>query len=235
MKLPKKISPCPIEEAIIEVRFEPSSPEDAVFGIIYSYLKEKYSRVESLSILDLPEKIRKGDQNLRYKPYHRLAYQNYILQIGPRVLSVAVKKEYPGWENFYNHIKWVLQQVKKAEIISSIERNSLRYINLFDIDIFENIDLNVTLNNKRFNTSKTYFQTQISKHESRIVLQISNNILSENEKNKSIIDVDVIADNPKQDFISNNKVILDKLHTQEKEIFFPLLTKEFLENLNPTY
>ncbi len=235
MKLPKKISPCPIEEAIIEVRFEPTSPSEAVFGIIYSYLKERYSDVESLPILDLPEKIRKREKNLKYKPHHKLTYQNYILQIGPRVLALSVKKEYPGWNTFYNNVNWVLDKVKESEIIGRIERNSLRYINLFDSDIFKNIDLKIILNKEAFQTDETFFKTQIRKKETRIILQIANNASFGDKKNISMIDIDVISDNPGQYSMQSNKEILDKLHLQEKKVFFPLLSENFLKSLNPIY
>ena len=71
--------------------------------------------------------------------------------------------------------------------------------------------------------------------DSRTILQIANNASFGDKKNASVIDVDVISNNPKQDFIENNKEILDQLHSREKEVFFPLLSDKFLSSLNPTY
>jgi uncharacterized protein (TIGR04255 family) len=69
MKLPKKISPCPIVEAIIEIRFDASLPGDAIFGIIYNMLKDEYTNLEKLPILELPDAIRTTDPNLMYSPH----------------------------------------------------------------------------------------------------------------------------------------------------------------------
>ena len=83
MKLPKKITPCPIVEAIVEVRFESDIPEDAIFGVIYSKFKEEYSDLEKTALLQLPEQIRSKDPSLKFKPYYKLRNENFILQIGP--------------------------------------------------------------------------------------------------------------------------------------------------------
>jgi uncharacterized protein (TIGR04255 family) len=69
IQLPKKISPCPITEAIVELRFESDIPNDAVFGIVYQDFKTDYPVLEDLPILQLPESIRKQDKALHYKPY----------------------------------------------------------------------------------------------------------------------------------------------------------------------
>lgn len=235
MNLPKNISPCPIAEAIFEIRFKPQIPEDAVFGVIYSNLNEKYAKVESLPILDLPEKIRKNDQRLKYKPYHKLDFKNYILQIGPKVLSLAVKKDYPGWDSFYDEIKWILERVKRSKIIDKIERHSLRYINIFEDDIFKKIDLKVSLENQKFPTEETYFRTKLVDEEVLTILQIANDASYGTRKNLSLIDLDVVSIKPKQDFIDKNKEILNSLHQKEKENFFRLLSDNFLKSLNPKY
>ena len=41
MKIPKRINPCPIIEAIVEIRFEANIPPDAVFGVIYNEYPEE--------------------------------------------------------------------------------------------------------------------------------------------------------------------------------------------------
>ena len=44
-KLPISISPCPIIEAIFEVRFEASVPGDAISGIIFNEFKNEFQNV----------------------------------------------------------------------------------------------------------------------------------------------------------------------------------------------
>ena len=64
-KLPISIDPCPIIEAIFEIRFESSFPGDAIFGIIYNCFKDEYQTVEQLPILQLPAAVRTQDPALQ--------------------------------------------------------------------------------------------------------------------------------------------------------------------------
>ena len=91
MKLPKLIDPCPIIEAIIEIRFESKLISDAIFGVIYNSVKETFPKTENLPILQIPENIRINDPNLKYNPYYSLLNNNFILQIGPKVVSLINK------------------------------------------------------------------------------------------------------------------------------------------------
>lgn len=91
MKLPRKISPCPIVDAVSEIRFETNIDNSAVFGIIYNVLRKDFQNVEKLDILQLPEHIRDNDEKLKFKPHYALVDKDkfYRVSIGPRVLSVS--------------------------------------------------------------------------------------------------------------------------------------------------
>src|SRR3990172_1532349 len=106
--LPKKISPCPIAEATVELRFSAAVLPDAVFGIIYrEFTKDFPGKVEKLPILQLPEAIRAVDPKLMYQPHYKLVAGNLTFQIGPRMTSLSNSKEYIGWENFQSKLKEV--------------------------------------------------------------------------------------------------------------------------------
>ena len=104
MQLPKKITPCPIAEAIVEIRFDsnPDIPADAIWGIIYNSFKEEYSfkSIEKLPILQIPEPVRLNDPALIYKPNYKLSNEKFIFQIGPKVISLASAPNYIGWRIF---------------------------------------------------------------------------------------------------------------------------------------
>ena len=72
MDIPTKITPCPIVEVIVELRFEADLPDEAVFGVIYSSFRNETGEIEKLPILQLPEALRSTDPNLIYKPHYRL-------------------------------------------------------------------------------------------------------------------------------------------------------------------
>ncbi|KJR40515.1 hypothetical protein MCHI_003591, partial [Candidatus Magnetoovum chiemensis] len=50
MALPKKITPCPIIEAIVEIRFSTDLLSDVIIGIVYKSLKDKYPRLNKLHL-----------------------------------------------------------------------------------------------------------------------------------------------------------------------------------------
>ena len=146
MKLPKKIDPCPIVEAIVEIRFDSVIVSDAIFGLIYNSFKDSYPTTEKLGILQIPEAIRSSDQELSFKPHYKLLNDDFIFQVGPKVLSIVSTKEYVGWGKFIEEILRSFKIVKDLAIIDKVKRIGLRYINFFDFDIFEKINLNMKLN-----------------------------------------------------------------------------------------
>jgi len=117
-QLPKQITPCPIKEAVVEIRFESALPADATFGVVYNTLKNPYSQIEKLPILQIPEILRTNDPDLTYQPYYKLKRENYLLQIGPRTLSLAVVEPYPGWIAFLPEILKVFEKITELAFIN---------------------------------------------------------------------------------------------------------------------
>jgi uncharacterized protein (TIGR04255 family) len=239
-ELPKKISPCPIVEATIELRFSSEVERDAIFGIIYQEFKDEFSgKVEKLPILQLPEPIRSIDPRLKYQPYYKLIASNLIFQIGPRVTSLSNINEYMGWETFSKKIKETFSKLEKLNIIKSVETLGIRYINFFKLDIFNNINLKIVLNGKPLETLKTTLKTEIQEDNFINILQIANKaqVKVQNEpKSGSVIDINTVSkDIIGVTFFGEMENLLKKGHNFEKKLFFSLLTKEFLSTLNPEY
>jgi uncharacterized protein (TIGR04255 family) len=68
-KLPIKISPCPIMEATVELKFSSDLPKGAVFGVLYNSLKDTFGKVEQLPTAMLPIEVIESDPNLKYKAH----------------------------------------------------------------------------------------------------------------------------------------------------------------------
>jgi len=92
MRLPVKIDPCPITEAIIEIRFDTSKPEDAVFALVYNAVQDSYPQIEKMPLHGIPEDMRREGSGLAFKPIFRLSSDSHLLQVGPRVVSVIVQE-----------------------------------------------------------------------------------------------------------------------------------------------
>ncbi|MDR1756384.1 MAG: TIGR04255 family protein, partial [Culturomica sp.] len=104
MNLPTQITPCPIIESNIEIRFSSPLPGDAIIGIIYSVLQPFYTNciLEPLPILQIPAEIRRQDPNLKDKPTHVIKTTDFNANIGSSVLIIGIPGEYPGWDHMKN-------------------------------------------------------------------------------------------------------------------------------------
>ncbi len=235
-KLPQKISPCPIKEAIVEVRFESEIPSDAVFGIFYSEFKTDYPTVDELPILQLPEFVRKQDKTLQHKPHYKLSNNDgFLFQVGPRVVSLISVAPYSGWSEFYERLKDIVTRIGKLDVVNSYTRIGVRYINHFEINVFDVVTLQVALPGHELNNYGTSIRSEIPAGAFKSTLQISNNVdIIGNEKTTkcSIIDIDTFIENPQEDV----NVLIENVHLEEKKLFFTLLKPEFVESeLNPEY
>lgn len=241
MKLPKKIDPCPIIGAVVELRFETSLIPDAVFGVIYNSIKHDYSNnPEGLPILQLPEVVRFNDPKLIYAAHYKVEKDNFVLKIGPKVISLNITA-YNGWKNFYSEMEDIITKLKELNIITKINRLGIRVTNFFSKKIIDKINFKVSLNQKEI-TENLLFRTEFYDNSSNFssILQISDSvqILKNNESIEgSVIDIDVFSENSESlvDFFNNYETLLNTAHNVEKKLFFTLLEKKFLESLNPVY
>ncbi len=234
MDLPRKINPCPILDALLEIRFSSKMHPSAVFGILYNVLKDEFGKVVNLPILQLPESVRAADSNLKFKPHYRISNENFVVQIGPDVLSISSFPKYVGWNKFSKTIFNVLEKVENVGIIDSILRLGIRYVNFFESNIYNEIDLKVLIANKEIDYNNTIIRSEIKQQEFNSTLQIGNNATSKDKKG-SFIDIDTFKINDLGNFFSTKVQIINEGHEKEKELFFSLLSDKFLSKLNPEY
>lgn len=234
MNLPKNINPCPIVDALFEVRFTSKINANAVFGLIYSVLQKDFPTVETLPILQLPDIVRASDPNLKYKPYYKISNDRFVIQIGPDVISISSFPKYLGWELFSKTIFDVLSKIESIGIINLIERIGIRYINFFETNIFEKVNLKVCIGTDNILYKNTIVRTEIDQGDFSSTLQIANNAAI-NGKLGSIIDIDTFATKNLESFFSKKIDLINAGHLKEKELFYSLLKSEFLNTLNPIY
>ena len=240
MELPKKIDPCPIVEAVVEIRFESNFPKEAVFGILYNVIKTKFQAVEELPILQLPGNILANDPKLTFKPHYRLKKDNFILQIGPRVVSLSSVSPYSGWKVYYEELKDFIDKINSSEVISNVFRLGIRYINFFeDINIFESLELKIFKEGNPILNDKMFFNTihEEDKYSCDLKIQSADSVVigGGNPQKGSIIDIDIFMDKVEIPVLNSEESLISEGHNIEKRIFFELLSPSFLETLNPQY
>jgi uncharacterized protein (TIGR04255 family) len=237
--LPKKIEICPIIDSVVEIRFKSIIFPDAVFGLIYDNLKADYPIVEKLPILDLPEKIRSSEPNLKYKPHYKANDGRYSIQIGPDVFVIGSVVPYSGWDDFSHRIFNSIESILKLGIIKEIDRLGLRYINFFEGDIFKGkVDIQLKISDLKNESTNTVIRTELKEGGFTNTLQIANNITQSQSGRAvigSIIDIDTYKHYGPEEFIRNFKDQINLAHEVEKKLFFSILDKNFLKELKPSF
>jgi len=239
MVLPKRISPCPIAEAICEIRFEANFPDDAIFGIVYNAFRDEYGDFEKLPILQLPEQLRSSDPNLIFRPNYKSMKDQFQLQIGPKVFSCINVGQYAGWEKFSEYIYSTFDKFEQLKIIKSIVRVGLRYINVFsDLEIYSNSNLQFLLDGSPIETVKSEVHFELKKESCLLNLRVLNNSeiqIAGKKVSGSIIDIDTALAEFPIDSLEKLKPLINGSHECEKKLFFNLLSNSFIQKLNPEY
>ena len=133
-QLPTTLGKSPLLEALFEIRFQASRPAagDLLPGILFSALQGQYPDVISLPLARVPRDLRENDVNFLYQPSHQLVGKNSSIQIGDRVLALAVQI-YPGWSEFKMQAEQLVGSGEKTGLIENVERYSFRYINVIPV------------------------------------------------------------------------------------------------------
>ncbi len=238
-QLPLSIQPCPIVDALVEIRFVAKVNPNAVFGLVYGALINDYpGNIQNLPIMQLPEAVRNSDPTLRYKPLYRLVNKDVIIQIGPDVLSVSSPLPYIGWGLLKSHVVKIINLINRAGIIDHVVRLGLRYINFFDIDMLSHVTMTFDMT-EGYKIQNLQIATSVKDSTFENTIQFSNssilNINRSDEKRGSIIDIDTFKNYSGNLFLSNIEEEIEDAHKSEKTLFFSLLDPGFIETLNPQY
>ena len=238
MKIPALIEPCPISEAVLEVRFESDFDDAPIFGIVFNQIKESFPKTQSLPILEIPTHIRNQDEKLKHLPHYRVVSKedpNILIQIGPRVFSIIITNTYPGWGIFRNHILFGLDSLEKSGVVKRITRLGLRYINFFPENILKKSNLSLNLNGASLADSILNLKVELPDEEYINQLTVNNSVIKSVEGGVikgSLIDIDTVLQTNLGNFFQKKEEILENCHLKEKKLFASLMSDDFVKSLN---
>jgi uncharacterized protein (TIGR04255 family) len=243
MALIKNIDPCPIQEAVVEIRFSSTFPSEAIFGMVYASIRKIFqdSATHKLPVSEIPESIRSLDENFKYQAHHQIHKDNLQISIGPRVIVFSNVSPYIGWSKWFVFIENVLSLIKDTSVVEHVERVGLRYVNIFDDPILDKINLNISVDGRHLLSESTSLRTELVDSDLLMVLQVSNSVSivlpGGIKKDCSIIDIDCVrnVNISGGEFFDLYKDLVNGAHDKEKELFFRLLKKSFISDLNPEY
>lgn len=244
--LPIKLKKEPLIDAVFEVRFDSVAPASVVLpGFLFNGLDGEKS-IEMLPVAQIPEKMRKADPNLKYAPLSRLNWGLFFINIGDSSLSVSCKYPYPGWNIFKPAIIKILNVLLDSKQPKTIERYSLKYIDLIPASDHRQkvsmVNLDVSIAGHKLEKEPYTIKVEIPKDGMINVVQIISSakaILHTGiTKEGLIVDVDTVAN---QNGISMQMLFdglpnkLDAIHQVNKAVFFDCITPNTLKSLEPLY
>lgn len=241
--LPNTISPCPILETTVELKFQPQIPKETIVGVLYEAVKKDFPELKKLPNAMLPINIIEQDPNFKHKTLYMLQGESFRVQVGFDVVSFHCITDYVGWNSYSHNMRQFLEKLYSTQIIGTLDNILLRYLNFFEIDIYENINFSLQLAGEVHTSKSLAFRTQIMKDGFENTLQLANDvtITKDNDApmNGSLIDIICsynCVKNNKESITTDEIVdIVNKAHDIEKDLFFKLLKEEFIKTLSPTY
>jgi len=246
MSLPSSISPCPLVDALVEVRFDASVLPGAVFGMIYEKLSETFPKAIQLQAATVPEEIRRLNPVLLYQPQFRLEGEKFVALIGSNMFAVGMLGEYPGWPSLSAGFKRTLAVLEKTHVIKTVHRFGLHYVNYFGRNILDDLTLRFFIKESPVQGESTLFKTVLPGDGYRMQVQVLTDLKVTPQFPSQKIDPNVLASlidiDCYQDFPADGSELLlavddfmEAAHAGEKRLFFSLLTDDFLKTLNPKY
>lgn len=161
----------------------------------------------------------------------------YRIQVLPGVISFNNIKAYQRWPNYSPFIQGVVKQLLTLELfnISSI---LIRYISIYpNVSVFDNLNGD----KMKLNAFPSIDGTEIrftmgiadnARHLGIATVRLTDNLISQKDNTKaSVVDIQIVS------ACNNNNYaeILEFIHTEEKNLYFSILNKNFIDSLGAHY
>ena len=231
-KVPTKITPCPIVEAVVELRFDTKTQPDVVTGILSNEFQADYPTRSSLPVMNLPEEIRLNDPQLKFAPWFRLKGEAFLLHLGPAMVSVICLKEYKGWQRYREAILKAFNIAARSKVETQMQQIGLKYTSFFENNIFNNTKAVISLSDCSLLDKKTFLESKFEQDNFECMVKMINCARLDTRQG-SVVEIGVNTQLNQPMPVNQHGKTIDQAHAVQKQIFFSLLTKDFLNTLKP--
>ena len=238
MSLPTEISPNPLINSTVEIRFKSSLSEDEVLSTFFPIFSKNFPKLKDRKI---PSGIEQQDNDIKYAASYIFSNEKYSVFVDNNVIAFENVNDYQFWKNYFPVIKEYLTILKQANIVTEIERIGVRYSSLFENkqSFSEILTINIKFPYPDYTESNYHFRTELRKDNILLLLQLSQNAtIVQNSIVKTGIFIDIDASATYDLPLSINQDLfnlIEKLHHEEKQLFFSLINSDFLATLKPKY
>lgn len=243
--MPSRLGKSPLVEALFEVRFQSEAPASSILpGFLYTKLG--CSEILRTPHADIPDQIRHTAPELMFVPLTRLKWDRYYINLGDHNIVISSGYPYEGWPRFKNAIKNVLSVANELGLIGATNRFSLKYLDIFDMPGFsspgDGLSFNVGFPGVNNDQRTTHLRTEIPKGSQHHIIQYfgeaQGNLPDGILRKGQMLDIDSIQTLETvslKELLSDFDSYMDKLHSQNKRLFFNLISPEGLKALEPIY
>ena len=242
--IPFRLENDPIVEALFEIRFQANVSQVSTLlpGLMYSSIAQDFEAPERLWAFEFPHGVIATQPSLQYQPTFRIKSKSYVILLGDSSLIISCMRPYEGWISFKALILKLLQALENTNLISAVERFSVKYINVFLEPSLEKqfklLNLKTQMGDYDLTKHQTVMQTEIVEDETNNLIEIRSNVMIKNPDGKDevgiLVSVDVIC-NETADFWTNAEKNVDRIHSKEQQLFYGLLTKEAINSCKPIW
>lgn len=246
MKLPKKISPDRIKEAVVEIKYTSNVPFEVIIGLVFKALDDTYTYTDRpIDLPDLQGFEQKGIL-LDYEKQYFFLNSKIKLELKPNSLIFTCLKQYSyiSWLEYLPEIINTMDQIHNSGAFENFIRVGTRFISEYpNIDLNNCVKFSFSFGLPDVSSSNYSFKTEFEYLSNRVILRFNNKLgLFSIDSYEPVtafisqIDIDVLrVINVKSTNLEELFENLNSIHDIEKEIFFSVLKDDFLNSLNPEY
>lgn len=244
--LPTKLKKEPIVDAVFEIRFKSVAPVSMILpGVFFSRLDGEKTLSE-LPAAQIPKHVRDIDPNLQFAPTQQIQWNGFVISFSDKSIVIGCKLPYPGWTAFKRAIGNVIDILKSTQLVTDVDRFSIKYVDLIETSSLEEqinaLNLNLTVANHQL--TNQVFQCRIEVPEDsyihliQLVVGAQVTKPGEGPKDGLIIDIDTICNFSSLQLsvlVDELDQKLNQLHMVNKKMFFSCMTDDVIESLGAEY
>ncbi len=238
-------------DAVFETRYVATAEAYRVLpGLLFGKLRDRYKvKVEPLPLSQVPEQIRHQDPDLIYQPLVRIHLGKYTVGLSERSVLIGCVMPYEGWGGFRAMILEILPHLLEGSLVTGVERYSMKYVDLIESDDWATqvkvLNWDVRIGKHRLVAEPANLRVEFKRDDLVHIVTATTNAKAQFEidgrsssKVGAVIDVDSVANHPTSDlkqFLHELPGRIDKLHWENKTVFFECLRPETITALEAQY
>lgn len=244
MPLPQKLNPDNLKDTLVEIRYAQSVPQELLLGFVSSIL-------EPLGYQYLPAPNQ--GINIALSSYQPIAVGlngGFFIKDNVRVHFVAnlivfncLEDKYVGWRKYFQVISDTVRSLLDKKAVRDFSRVSIRYVSEFkNIDIYQGVNGTIDFSKAGLTLDNSILRLSDESGSLKTYVTLTNKAkrISQSSQEQQIVEASLFDVNVYENFnpVSDLSILWEKLtqiHARQKEVFFGLISPEFLKTLNPEY